>query len=418
MDSALLTLVALLAPVAAFLVLAIVAPLRRAGRPGAYFSILGAAVRWPRPSRRGAAYDGAITRLVWDWLPSEGRPLATIGVLADETSTVMLVLVALVAFLVQVYSLSYLSDEPPQGLGRYYTYQSLFAFSMMGLVLAPNLLQLFICWELVGLCSYLLIGYWYQKPEAARAAVKAFWTTKAGDVGLLIGIVMLWKLVGHLRPWRASSDGDRQRAPAGRSFDHHVLHLPRSDGQVGAVPAARLAARRHGRAHARLGADSCGDDGDGGCVSAASDIVAVCADARRAADRCLDWSVHRPTRRGACVRAGRHQTRARLLHRLAARLHDGGHRCRLLHGRLLPPADARVVQGVALPRGWRRHSRGRQQRFVADGRARSPHAADGDRLHHRDPLACRHPALCRLPVEGRDPRIGMGGRTRGTVSRS
>ncbi len=141
-------------------------------------------------------YDGAVTRLVWDWLPSQGRPLATIGVLADETSTVMLVLVALVALLVQVYSLSYLSDEPPQGLGRYYTYQSLFAFSMMGLVLAPNFLQLFICWELVGLCSYLLIGYWYQKPEAARAAVKAFWTTKAGDVGLLIGIVMLWKLSG------------------------------------------------------------------------------------------------------------------------------------------------------------------------------------------------------------------------------
>src|SRR4030095_16043262 len=126
----------------------------------------------------------------------QGKPLATIGVLADETSTIMLVLVALVAFLVQLYSLSYLSEEPPPGLGRYYTYQSLFAFSMMGLVLAPNLLQLFICWELVGLCSYLLIGFWYQKPEAARAAVKAFWTTKAGDVGLLIGIILLWRVTG------------------------------------------------------------------------------------------------------------------------------------------------------------------------------------------------------------------------------
>ncbi len=67
---------------------------------------------------------------------------------------------------------------------------------MMGVVLAPNLLQLFICWELVGLCSYLLIGYWYYKPEAARAAVKAFWTTKAGDVGLAIGIVLLWRQAG------------------------------------------------------------------------------------------------------------------------------------------------------------------------------------------------------------------------------
>jgi NADH-quinone oxidoreductase subunit L len=63
-------------------------------------------------------------------------------------------------------------------------------------VLAPNFVQLFICWELVGLCSYLLIGYWYPRPEAARAAVKAFWTTKLGDVGLLVGIVMLWQLSG------------------------------------------------------------------------------------------------------------------------------------------------------------------------------------------------------------------------------
>ena len=69
----------------------------------------------------------------------------------------------------QLYSLGYLHDEPPPALGRYYAYQSLFAFSMMGLVLAPNLLQLFICWELVGLCSYLLIGFWYQKPSKPRA---------------------------------------------------------------------------------------------------------------------------------------------------------------------------------------------------------------------------------------------------------
>jgi NADH-quinone oxidoreductase subunit L len=104
--------------------------------------------------------------------------------------------VAGVSFLVQVYSLGYLADEPPASLGRYYAYQSLFAFSMMALVLAPNFVQLFISWELVGLCSYLLIGYWYQRPEAARAAVKAFWTTKLGDVGLLIGIVLLWGQAG------------------------------------------------------------------------------------------------------------------------------------------------------------------------------------------------------------------------------
>ncbi|MBI2829486.1 MAG: NADH-quinone oxidoreductase subunit L [Acidobacteria bacterium] len=190
-------LAALLLHALAFLVLAVVAPLRRLGRPAAWFSILCAAgslvsalLAWQRHA------GDAMSRLVWEWLPAQGQTLATVGVLADAESTIMLTLVALVACLVQVYSLGYLSDEPAPSLGRYYAYQSLFAFSMMGLVLAPNFVQLFICWELVGLCSYLLIGFWYYKPEAARAAVKAFWITKAGDVGLLIGIVLLWRQSG------------------------------------------------------------------------------------------------------------------------------------------------------------------------------------------------------------------------------
>ena len=193
----LLALAALMLHALGFLVLALAAPFRRLGRPAAYFSILcaigslaAALMAWQRH------IGGAVSRLVWEWLPAEGQTLTSVGVLADAESTVMLTLVALVACLVQVYSLGYLSDEPPPALGRYYAYQSLFAFSMMGLVLAPNFVQLFIGWELVGLCSYLLIGFWYEKPEAARAAVKAFWITKAGDVGLLIGIVLLWRQSG------------------------------------------------------------------------------------------------------------------------------------------------------------------------------------------------------------------------------
>jgi len=196
-DPGYLALVALLLPAAGFLILALVAPLRRAGRPGAFTSILFAAGSLAAAIGAWSGHaEGQVTRLAWDWLPSGGASLATVGILADRDSTVMLMLVALVAFLVQLYSIEYLHDEAPASLGRYYTYHSLFAFSMMGVVLAPNLLQLFICWELVGLCSFLLIGFWYQKPEAARAAVKAFWTTKAGDVGLLIGIVLLWRAAG------------------------------------------------------------------------------------------------------------------------------------------------------------------------------------------------------------------------------
>jgi NADH-quinone oxidoreductase subunit L len=202
-DLAVHALIALLLPALSFLVLAVAAPLRRSGRAAAWFSILciggslvAAALASPVVSAFRRSSEAEPSRLLWEWLPAHNGPMAMVGVQLDADSSIMLVLVALVAFLVQLYSIGYLSDEPRPSLGRYYTYQSLFAFSMMGLVLAPNLLQLFVCWELVGLCSYLLIGFWYQKPEAARAATKAFWVTKAGDVGLLVGIVLLWRLAG------------------------------------------------------------------------------------------------------------------------------------------------------------------------------------------------------------------------------
>jgi NADH-quinone oxidoreductase subunit L len=198
MDPVLLALTALLTPALSFLVIAVVFPLRRSGRPAAYLSVLAALVSLSAAAvlfHEPAVHDAPM-RAVWSWLPSYQGTFAEVGVLIDGQSSLMLVLVTLVATLVQIYSLEYLHDEPPAAFGRYYAYHSLFVFSMMGVVLAPNLLQLFVCWELVGVCSYLLIGFWYRKPEAARAALKAFWTTKAGDVGLLIGIVLLHRLTG------------------------------------------------------------------------------------------------------------------------------------------------------------------------------------------------------------------------------
>ena len=189
-----LPLLVLALPFASFLLLAVVAPLRRAGRAAGGVGIAamaaalaGALVIWL------AGYRNTAT---WAWLPGDGGPMATVGLLVDPLANAMLVLVTLVSLLVQVYSLAYLGDESAPALGRYYTYQSLFAFSMLGLVLSPGFLQMFVFWELVGLCSYLLIGYWYQRPSAARAAVKAFWITKLGDLGFIIGIVMLWAATG------------------------------------------------------------------------------------------------------------------------------------------------------------------------------------------------------------------------------
>ena len=200
-----LALLVLALPFVSFLALALIRPLRRSGRPAALVSILAmagalgaaAALTWQAiPVARDVNPS-----VLWSWLPADGGPMASVGVWVDGMAMQMCVLVTRISLLVQIYSWSYLADEPPASLGRYYAYHSLFAFSMLGLVLSPGFLQMFVFWELVGLCSYLLIGYWYDRPSAARAAVKAFWITKLGDLGFVAGIVMLWAATGTFDFW-------------------------------------------------------------------------------------------------------------------------------------------------------------------------------------------------------------------------
>jgi len=98
--------------------------------------------------------------------------------------------VSIVALLVMIYSTGYMHDDPLYA--RFFAFLALFSSSMLGLVLSSNLILLFMCWELVGLMSYLLIGFWFHKPEAARACKKAFLTTRLGDVGFNIAIIALF----------------------------------------------------------------------------------------------------------------------------------------------------------------------------------------------------------------------------------
>ncbi len=120
-----------------------------------------------------------------------------VGILLDGLTAVMLVVVTVVSFLVFLYSSAYLKGDVRYG--RYYACLSLFATSMLGLVLSDNLLTLYIFWELVGFCSYLLIGHWFERKSAADAAIKAFITTRIGDVGMLIGILLIYSNVGSFR---------------------------------------------------------------------------------------------------------------------------------------------------------------------------------------------------------------------------
>ena len=127
------------------------------------------------------------------WLEA-GRAQLTWGMIIDPLSVIMLGMVTFVALGIQVYSWSYMAGDPR--FAWYFAVHALFAAAMLALVLADNLLFLYIAWELVGMCSYLLIGFWYERRPAAEAAKKAFVTTRIGDVGLLIGLLLLFRETG------------------------------------------------------------------------------------------------------------------------------------------------------------------------------------------------------------------------------
>ena len=114
----------------------------------------------------------------------------------DPLAAVMLVMVSFVGLLIFIYSVGYMAHD--ENFTRFFCFLSLFAGAMLGVVIANSLLLLFMCWELVGLTSYLLIGFWYQKPSAAAAAKKAFITTRVGDVFFLLGMVWLFAQTGTL----------------------------------------------------------------------------------------------------------------------------------------------------------------------------------------------------------------------------
>ncbi len=166
----------------------------------------------------GAAVHAEPAALVWrDSLPwiQIGKLSIRIGFLVDNLSATMFLMVTFVASLIHLYSYGYMHEElhepvhdpravppgqPPlhrRGrFTRFFSYMSLFCFSMLGLVIADNIFMVFMFWELVGICSYLLIGFYYERPSAAVAANKAFITNRVGDAGMIVGLMILWTTLG------------------------------------------------------------------------------------------------------------------------------------------------------------------------------------------------------------------------------
>ena len=142
----------------------------------------------------------------------------------------MLLLVTTVSSLVHIYTIGYMRGDP--GYARFFSYIALFTFSMLMLVMADNLLQLFIFWEAVGLCSYLLIGHWYDRPAACAAATKAFIVNRVGDFGFMLGLLLVWYSFGSLdyheifaRAHESAGDVMNVLGPFGGTWDVSVLTL-------------------------------------------------------------------------------------------------------------------------------------------------------------------------------------------------
>jgi len=139
-----------------------------------------------------------------------GTTSLDIGFILDPLTAGMAVMVTFVGFWIFVNATGYMHDD--ENFTRFFCFLSLFAASMLGLIISNNLLLLFMCWELVGLCSYLLIGFWYFKPSAAAAMKKAFITTRIGDVGFFLGILMLYWKTGTLNLYTPYGTGALQQA--------------------------------------------------------------------------------------------------------------------------------------------------------------------------------------------------------------
>jgi NADH-quinone oxidoreductase subunit L len=168
---------------------------RRDGRVSAQLSIAAIVISFVLSVILFALFSGKdrVETQTLSWL-SAGPLFVSFGATLDPLSLLMLLIVTGVGSAIHIYSFGYMRDDP--GIGRYFAGLSFFTFSMLGIVLAADFVQMFVFWELVGLSSYLLIGFWYERPAAADACKKAFITNRLGDFGFLLGIIMIWGFAG------------------------------------------------------------------------------------------------------------------------------------------------------------------------------------------------------------------------------
>ena len=316
-----------------------------------------------------------------------GNASIQMGLLLDPVTAVMLVVVSGVSLLIQIYSLGYMRGDP--GVARYFAYMSLFTAAMLGLVLSANIVQLYAFWELVGVSSYLLIGFWHDRPSAAAAAKKAFIVTRIGDVGFLLAIIYLfyhapefaaaglnplhipdiWQAAQPLATGGAILGGTALTlvclgifAGAAGKSGQFPLHSWLPDAMEGPTPVSALI-------HAAT------------MVAAGVFLVArffppVPGIAGSVNGSGLGGRLHGHCRRHPGPGSGRHQAGDGLLHHQPAWVHDGRARFGRLWPGPLPSLYPRLLQGAAVPGGRQRESRLRHLQHALYGRPQDSDALD------------------------------------------
>jgi NADH-quinone oxidoreductase subunit L len=241
-----------LLPAAAF---AILAPLSRRLRNGAIGVSVGAAsfsfvlsvlaffATWP------GGHEGEAVYHVFAPIAHVGNTVLGVGLLLDPVSAAMLIVVTLVGLCVQVYSIGYMHRD--ERIGWYYAVLSLFTAAMLTLVLSDNFLQLYAAWEVMGLCSYLLIGFWHEQEAPRKASMKAFLTTRVGDIGFAVGLLVMFNVAGtfdyavvlhgmHWAPQAATAVALLLLFGAMGKSAQFPLHVWLPDAMAGPTPASAL----------------------------------------------------------------------------------------------------------------------------------------------------------------------------------
>ena len=411
-----------LLPMAGFLLTAVIG--RRLGKQAHWIPVLAILAVWviamglcyqvlsgAAPLLPGSETSHGYVVEGFTWIPADNFTV-NIGFVVDELTACLLIVVTTIGLLVHVYSIGYMSHDP--GYWRFFAYLNLFMFSMLLLVLASNFLAVFVAWELVGLCSYLLIGFWFRKRTAALAAKKAFIVNRVGDVGFILGIMLIFVSLGTL-DIREVIDriGELDAttitiislllfAGAMGKSAQFPLHVWLPDAMEGPTPVSALIhAATMVNAGIYLVARS-----NPIYAHAPSALVVVAAIGIFTAILAASIAMTQTD----IKRVLAYSTLSQLGYMFAAfgvgRV-DGGD---------LPPHDPRLLQGPAVPRfGLGHPRRPRGAGHAQDGR---PVLEDPDHLRdhaHRLAGHRRHPAAGRLLLEGRDPgRVAQGSGSSGS----